>query len=104
MRIVNTPTMNPHAHLNNLQRQELMQVGHQTKTIDEVKNSIDSLYESLVSAEDLPEMDGDAKLTTNLYPHQKQALYFLYNCEMPEDNNGGGLWKKHENGKFKAFI
>lgn len=104
MKTVAFPTFNPHAHLNASQRQELMQVGQSTRTVDEVKSSIDLLYNSLVSAEDLPEMEPDQKLITNLYPHQKQALHFLYNCENPEDNNGGGMWKKNGNGTFENLI
>lgn len=28
----------------------------------------------------------------------------MMQCEHPEDNNGGGLWKKHLNGSFENLI
>ncbi len=55
----NMAYFNPHA----IYRQQLgytqglVQTSQGTKTVDEVKSQIDSIYNTLVSAENLPEMD-----------------------------------------------
>jgi SNF2 family DNA or RNA helicase len=95
---LSVPYFNPHAHgLGGVNRAELIQYGQTAKTVDEVKNQIDAIYDSLVSAEDLPEMDPDPRLCTPLYTHQKQALHFMMKCEHPK-LSGDALWKKTGSG------
>ena len=96
--------LNPHA----IYKQQLGYAGYvQTssgaKTVDEVKSQIDGIYNTLTSAENLPEMDPDSRLVTPLYPHQRQALYFMTRCEHPEEHEGGGLWKRRSE-KWENLI
>jgi SNF2 family DNA or RNA helicase len=59
--------------------------GHvlQTKeqTEEERKKQVDSVYDSLRSGDDLPEVEPHAVIITKLFPHQKQALSFLLDRE-----------------------
>jgi hypothetical protein len=53
---VAVPYINPHAGMVS-NKQDYIQVGQTTKSVDEVKNQIDSIYNTLISAENLPEME-----------------------------------------------
>lgn len=52
---------------------------------DEIRNQIDSVFKGLRSATDLPEVEPVSCISTPLYRHQKQALYFLLEREKQED-------------------
>ncbi|EGF78401.1 hypothetical protein BATDEDRAFT_90880 [Batrachochytrium dendrobatidis JAM81] len=78
------------------------------------KSQIESMYNSLVSAEKLPEMDPSPKLSTPLYKHQRQALYFMTNREEGVETINGdssdaassciGFWTQLPNGFYKNTI
>lgn len=73
---------------------------------EEVKTQIDAMFKSLKSSSDLPEVEADPRLTTPLYKHQKQGLFFAREREReqaysPKDNDEAGehltpLWKKRQ--------
>ena len=72
--------------------------GYVTRTVEEVRSDVIGVFDSLEQSENLPEMDPDPRVTTELLSHQKQGLYFLTNKEKErifsdkeEDNNS--LWR-----------
>ncbi|KAI9104077.1 SNF2 family N-terminal domain-containing protein, partial [Phlyctochytrium arcticum] len=79
-----------------------------TATVEDVKNQIDAVYQSLTAAEDLPEAEPDPRLITPLYKHQKQALHFMIEKERivnyadPAEKLRS-LWTC-ENGKYRNSV
>ncbi|KAJ3391286.1 hypothetical protein HDU84_006202 [Entophlyctis sp. JEL0112] len=78
----------------------------------EAKTQIESVYNSLVAAEDLPLLEPgkynlDATIITPMYPHQKQALYFMTEKEKGSDfskyDPKTSMWK-FENGIYTNVI
>ncbi|CAG8530193.1 16588_t:CDS:10 [Funneliformis mosseae] len=71
-----------------------------TRSPEDMKNQIDKVFNSLMNAESIPELDPDDRLTTTLYKHQKQALYFLMKREQYNDftddqtNELTTLWRR----------
>ncbi|CAK7567995.1 MAG: hypothetical protein SEPTF4163_005973 [Sporothrix epigloea] len=53
------------------------------RTMEEVRSAVLNVFDSMANANDLPEMDPDAKVTTPMLRHQKQALYFMTHREAP---------------------
>ncbi|KAF8970999.1 hypothetical protein BGZ46_010359 [Entomortierella lignicola] len=73
--------------------------GTGVRSAEEIRNQIDGVFKGLRSSTDLPLVDAAACMTTTLYKHQKQALYFLLEREKPEDytdnekNKLTSLWR-----------
>ncbi|ORZ08775.1 SNF2 family N-terminal domain-domain-containing protein [Lobosporangium transversale] len=73
--------------------------GSGVRTAEEIKNQIDGVFKGLRSATDLPEVESPSIMTTTMYRHQKQALYFLLEREKQEDysdnekNKLTSLWR-----------
>ena len=72
--------------------------GYVTRTVEEIRSDVLSMFDSLQRSETLPETEADSRVTTSLLSHQKQGLYFLQNKEKgrvygekDEDNNS--LWR-----------
>lgn len=69
------------------------------RSAEEIKNQIDGVFKGLRSATDLPLVEPSSCLSTLLYKHQKQALYFLLEREKQEDytdnekNKLTSLWR-----------
>jgi SNF2 family DNA or RNA helicase len=53
--------------------------------MEAAKSQIEAVYAALTAAEDLPEMEPTASVITNMYKHQKQALYFMTEREKRVD-------------------
>ena len=76
----------------------------------ETKSKIDSIYQSLTAACDLPTMEPSATLTTSLYKHQKQGLYFMFDRELEhdivEDNKiiKNTFWRRALDGTFYCSL
>lgn len=104
----NMEVVNPHAPTNAAPRTSLNGgtnfsssapgSGYVTRTVEEVRNDVIGMFDSLEQSENLPEMDPGPQVTTELLSHQKQGLYFLTNKEKErvfsdkeEDNNS--LWR-----------
>ncbi|KAF9186801.1 hypothetical protein BGZ50_002271 [Haplosporangium sp. Z 11] len=73
--------------------------GSTVRSAEEIKNQIDGVFKGLRSSIDLPIVEPSSCLSTPLYKHQKQALYFLLEREKQEDysdnekNRLTSLWR-----------
>ncbi|KAG0043345.1 hypothetical protein BGZ83_011525 [Gryganskiella cystojenkinii] len=76
--------------------------GTSARSAEEIKNQIDGVFKGLRSATDLPEVEPVSMLSTKMYKHQKQALYFLLEREKQEDysdnekNKLTSLWRQRQ--------
>lgn len=85
-------------------------IGYVTRTVEEIRNDVIGMFDSLPKSESLPEMEADPTIITPLLSHQKQGLYFMVNKEKErvysdnEDDNSS-LWRlKHRpNGQRMYF-
>ncbi|GBB95467.1 hypothetical protein RclHR1_02540021 [Rhizophagus clarus] len=73
--------------------------GTTTRSSEDIKNKMNKVFNSLMTADNMPTLDPDKRLTTTLYKHQKQALYFLVQREQYNDftndqtNKMMSLWR-----------
>ncbi|CBF69917.1 uncharacterized protein ANIA_10794 [Aspergillus nidulans FGSC A4] len=101
------PVFNPHAERRRLQpsyaptgsQRNRSGVNYEVRSAEEVTDAVMKMFDQLQSADNLPEMDPPAVVTTPLLRHQKQALWFMTEKEAPrkfgpkeEDNNS--LWRE----------
>ncbi|RDW79772.1 hypothetical protein BP6252_04410 [Coleophoma cylindrospora] len=69
------------------------------RTVEEIRNEVIGMFDTLEVSENLPVMDPDPRITTDLLRHQKQGLYFMINKERvrgygpDEKGNNCSLWK-----------
>ena len=101
---------NPHSlHLSSLPRTGLTGsaassagsgagTGYSTRTVEEVRNDVMSMFDSLEKSDTLPEMKPDTRVKTELLSHQKQALYFMTKKEKArvfgnKDEDKNSLWR-----------
>ncbi len=84
--------------------------GYVTRTVEEVRSDVIGMFDSLQQSENLPELDADRRVTTELLSHQKQGLYFLTEkekervfSEVEEDNNSLWRLKVHDNGRRSYY-
>ncbi|ORX75417.1 hypothetical protein BCR32DRAFT_271920 [Anaeromyces robustus] len=71
-----------------------------------MKMQIDSVFDSLKSIDELPELNPNSLIRTPLYKYQKQALYFMVQREKEADDDyfkNDSLWKLKES-KLKNGI
>ena len=76
--------------------------GATTRTVEQITQDVSSMFDSLVTNEQLPEREADPEIiSTPLLPHQKQGLHFLTDHESHDDNlqdskdtSKFSLWKK----------
>ena len=54
-----------------------------TRTVEEIRSEVLGVFDSLTKSEDLPEMEPDPRIQTELLKHQKQGLYFMTQKEQP---------------------
>lgn len=54
-----------------------------TRTVEEIRSEVLGVFDSLTKSEDLPEMEPDPRIQTELLKHQKQGLYFMTQKEKP---------------------
>ncbi|KAL4879096.1 SNF2 family N-terminal domain-containing protein [Aspergillus karnatakaensis] len=100
------PNFNPHAERRLLQQsyaptgapRNRVGTNYEVRTAEEVTDAVMKMFDQLQSADNIPEMDPPALVTTPLLRHQKQALWFMTEKEKPrkfgpkeEDNNS--LWR-----------
>lgn len=110
-------TVNPHAKVAALPRTGASTgsgsgpgFGYVTRTVEEIRQDVIGMFDSLVRSEKLPQMEADPRITTPLLAHQKQALYFMTNKEKARvfgdneaDNNS--LWRvKYRNNGQKMYY
>ena len=84
--------------------------GYVTRTVEEVRSDVIGMFDSLEKSENLPEMDADPRITTELLNHQKQGLYFLTNKEKErifsdKEEDNSSLWRlrHHPNGQRSYY-
>ena len=70
----------------------------QMRTVEEIRNDVIGMFDSLEKSENLPEMEPDPRIMTNLLSHQKQALYFMTNKEKERvfganEADNSSLWR-----------
>ena len=84
--------------------------GYVTRTVEEIRNDVIGMFDSLEKSENFPEMEPDERVTTPLLSHQKQGLHFMTNKERErvfsdkeEDNNSLWRLKFRPNGQRMFF-
>lgn len=68
------------------------------RTTEEIRNDVLNVFDTLERSENLPEMNPNHRITTELLKHQKQGLYFMTNKEKPrvfghDDKGNSSLWR-----------
>ncbi len=68
------------------------------RTTEEIRNDILGMFDSLERSENLPEMEPDSRITTELLKHQKQGLYFMTHKEKErvfdsKEAGNSSLWR-----------
>lgn len=72
--------------------------GFQMRTVEEIRNDVIGMFDSLEKSENLPEMESDPRIITPLLSHQKQGLYFMSNKEKERvfgenEADNSSLWR-----------
>lgn len=98
-------TVNPHAKVRPVHRMALAgstgvspSSGYITRTVEEIRQDVLGVFDTLQKSENVPEMEPDPRVLTPLLAHQKQALYFMTEKEkeQPAGNDADGsysLWR-----------
>ncbi|KAK6853338.1 SNF2 family domain-containing protein [Apiospora arundinis] len=55
----------------------------QVRTVEEIRNEVMGVFDSLTRSEDLPQLEPDSRIVTELLKHQKQGLHFMMTKEQP---------------------
>ncbi|RYP73707.1 hypothetical protein DL771_003420 [Monosporascus sp. 5C6A] len=67
------------------------------RTVEEIRSEVMGVFDSLTKSEDLPEMEADPRIQTELLKHQKQGLFFMTKREQPrqlsEGNSPDSFWR-----------
>jgi SNF2 family DNA or RNA helicase len=68
------------------------------RTTEEIRNDVLGMFDNLERSENLPEMEPDPRITTQLLRHQKQGLYFMTNKEKErvfgaDEKGNSSLWR-----------
>ncbi|KAF2430214.1 hypothetical protein EJ08DRAFT_660949 [Tothia fuscella] len=61
-----------------------------TRTVEEATSDVMNMIDTLVKEDDIPEMDQDPRIITELKKHQRQALYFMTKREQEQDLPANG--------------
>jgi hypothetical protein len=81
------------------------------RSVDEIRADIADVFDTIVSSsEEVPTREPSSLIKTELYPHQKQALYFMVDHEQEHsvedyDKRKDSLWKPRfrDNGR-KSYV
>ncbi|KAI9789179.1 MAG: hypothetical protein M1816_006313 [Peltula sp. TS41687] len=85
-------------------------LGYVNRTVEEIRQDVLGMFDSLVETENLPQMEPDPRITTPLLVHQKQGLYFMTNKEKARvfgdtEADNGSLWRvKYRNNGQKMYY
>jgi hypothetical protein len=71
------------------------------RTAEEIRSDVNTVFDGLDQAENLPEMEPSSGIKTPLLKHQKQGLYFLTSKERERtydenENQNMSLWRKKD--------
>ncbi|POS86791.1 hypothetical protein EPUL_001752 [Erysiphe pulchra] len=69
------------------------------RKVEEIRNDVIGMFDTLQRSENLPEMDPNHRIVTKLLKHQKQGLYFMTQKESQASKTDGqvkklSLWKE----------
>ncbi len=69
------------------------------RTVEEMRTEVMGVFDSMTESEDLPEVEPDDRIQTELLRHQKQALYFMIQREKPlaeraDSKLTASIWQK----------
>jgi SNF2 family DNA or RNA helicase len=81
--------------------------GFSMRTVEEIRNDVIGMFDTLEQSENLPEIDPDPRIVTPLLSHQKQGLYFMSKKEQPREisNKECNLWRvKYGNNGQKKYL
>ncbi|CAG8952487.1 hypothetical protein HYFRA_00001234 [Hymenoscyphus fraxineus] len=87
--------------------------GHQSqgpmRTTEEIRNDVLGMFDSLEQSENLPEMDPNHRITTELLKHQKQGLSFMISKEKErvfsnDEKGNSSLWRRNVVGGATRYI
>lgn len=85
-------------------------VNYAIRTADEIRDDVQNVFDSVIgTSEEVPRREPSSHIKTELYPHQKQALYFMWNREQEHTGEAAEksdpLWKPRyrDNGR-KKFV
>ncbi|KAJ5093649.1 hypothetical protein N7456_009510 [Penicillium angulare] len=100
-----TPLWNPHEQYKRMQNASGASSNnsdrpgqrYEVRSAEEITDSVTKMFNQLVSA-DVPMMEAPDELLTPLLPHQKQALWFMTEKELPrkfgpEEADNNSLWR-----------
>lgn len=81
------------------------------RSVDEIRADVADVFDTVVnSSEEVPTREPSSHIKTELYPHQKQALYFMWDKEQDHtsaehDERKDTLWKpKYRDNGRKSYI
>lgn len=104
------PTLDAHANLRAGHASAMPMANYVLRSVDEIRDDVQNVFDSVVgSSEEVPMREPSSHIKTELYPHQKQALYFMWNREQEHTGEAAEksdpLWKPRylDNGR-KKFI
>ncbi|KAI9750677.1 MAG: hypothetical protein M1815_001659 [Lichina confinis] len=84
--------------------------GYVMRTVEEVRQDVLVVFDSLQDSGKVPEMEPDPRITTPLLPHQKQALHFMTEKEKGQgydenDSRKRTLWRlRTRNNGLKTYY
>ncbi|KAH6629586.1 DNA repair protein rad5 [Boeremia exigua] len=100
------PTTGPHG--NPRYAPAIPTTNYVLRSVDEIRDDVQNVFDSVVgSSEEVPTREPSSHIKTELYPHQKQALHFMWSREQEltgeETDKADPLWKPHylDNGRKK---
>ncbi|KAK3324270.1 SNF2 family N-terminal domain-containing protein [Cercophora scortea] len=80
------------------------------KTVEEIRSDVMSVFDSLPKSDDLPELNPDHRIVTELLKHQRQALQFMTNREIDRIPDAGdplvsSTWQRRrdQNGSYVFY-
>jgi hypothetical protein len=80
------------------------------RSVDEIRADVQNVFDTvMVNSDAVPTREASSHIKTELYPHQKQALHFMWNREQDlsgaeEDDRVDPLWKAQFRNGRKSFI
>ncbi|KAI6087976.1 SNF2 family N-terminal domain-containing protein [Hypoxylon rubiginosum] len=60
------------------------------RSVEEIRSEVMGVFDSLTKSDELPEMEPDPRIQTELLKHQKQGLYFMTHREQPRQFSDEG--------------
>ncbi|KAF3039924.1 hypothetical protein E8E12_007199 [Didymella heteroderae] len=104
------PNLDAHSSLRAGHASAMPMVNYAIRTADEIRDDVQNVFDSVIgTSEEVPMREPSSHIKTELYPHQKQALYFMWNREQEHTEEAAEksdpLWKPRyrDNGR-KKFV